>query len=151
MTTSTAPATSDATNAHWWKTPRRSGRGSKASAVSIVIAKHVTQGLRVGRKRPSLRSAGIIRGTGAQPPPPPGDRRARRLARGGRRRRRGRRALPSRHRAAARAARPAAAAAARSLRAPAPPPAPPAPPPNPWVRAARLEAVERFPGANAWG
>ena len=25
------------------------------------------------------------------------------------------------------------------------------PPPNPWVRAARLEAVDRFPRETAWG
>jgi hypothetical protein len=39
------------------------------------------------------------------------------------------------------------AAVERFLRDTAPPPAPVDPPPNPWVRAARLEAVERFPDA----
>jgi hypothetical protein len=43
------------------------------------------------------------------------------------------------------------AAVERFLRDTAPPPAPVEPPPNPWVRAARLEAVERFPDANSWG
>jgi len=33
------------------------------------------------------------------------------------------------------------------LRDTAPPPAPAGPPENPWVRAARLEAVDRDPGA----
>jgi len=42
------------------------------------------------------------------------------------------------------------AAVERFLRDTAPPPAPPAPPPNPWVRAARLEAVDRFPDTNSW-
>ena len=42
------------------------------------------------------------------------------------------------------------AAVERFLRDTAPPPAPPDPPPNPWVRAARLEAVDRFPGAAPW-
>ncbi|MEA2380561.1 MAG: hypothetical protein QOH72_532 [Solirubrobacteraceae bacterium] len=40
------------------------------------------------------------------------------------------------------------AAVERFLRDTAPPPAPAEPPPNPWVRAARLEAVERFPDEN---
>ncbi len=43
------------------------------------------------------------------------------------------------------------AAVERFLRDTAPPPAPPAPPPNPWVRAARLEAVDRHPDHDAWG
>jgi hypothetical protein len=43
------------------------------------------------------------------------------------------------------------AAVERFLRDTAPPPAPPAPPPNPWIRAARLEAVDRFPAPDAWG
>jgi hypothetical protein len=43
------------------------------------------------------------------------------------------------------------AAVERFLRDTAPPPAPPMPPPNPWVRAARLEAVDRFPAPDAWG
>jgi hypothetical protein len=43
------------------------------------------------------------------------------------------------------------AAVERFLRDTAPPPAPAPEPPNGWVRAARLEAVERFPGADAWG
>jgi len=43
------------------------------------------------------------------------------------------------------------AAVERFLRDTAPPPAPPAPPPNPWVRAARLEAVDRHPGHDLWG
>ena len=43
------------------------------------------------------------------------------------------------------------AAVERFLRDTAPPPAPPAPPPNPWVRAARLEAVDRHPGHDVWG
>ena len=43
------------------------------------------------------------------------------------------------------------AALERFLRDTAPPPAPPEPPPNPWVRAARLEAVDRFPRKTAWG
>ncbi|MEA2247346.1 MAG: hypothetical protein QOH46_1875 [Solirubrobacteraceae bacterium] len=42
------------------------------------------------------------------------------------------------------------AALERFLRDTAPPPAPVAPPPNPWVRAARLEAVDRSPGGEAW-
>jgi hypothetical protein len=42
------------------------------------------------------------------------------------------------------------AALERFLRDTAPPPAPVAPPPNPWVRAARLEAVDRSPGGAAW-
>jgi hypothetical protein len=37
------------------------------------------------------------------------------------------------------------------LRDTAPPPAPVPAPPNPWVRAARREAVERLPDANSWG
>jgi hypothetical protein len=43
------------------------------------------------------------------------------------------------------------AAVERFLRDTAPPPAPAPAPPSPWVRAARLEAVERFPGADPWG
>jgi hypothetical protein len=43
------------------------------------------------------------------------------------------------------------AAVERFLRDTAPPPAPLAPPPNPWVRAARLEAVDRHPGHDVWG
>jgi hypothetical protein len=43
------------------------------------------------------------------------------------------------------------AAVERFLRDTAPPPAPAAPPPNPWVRAARLEAVDRHPEQNSWG
>ena len=43
------------------------------------------------------------------------------------------------------------AAVERFLRDTAPPPAPPAPPTNPWVRAARLEAVDRHPGHDVWG
>ena len=43
------------------------------------------------------------------------------------------------------------AAVERFLRDTAPPPAPSAPPPNPWVRAARLEAVDRFPANDSWG
>ena len=43
------------------------------------------------------------------------------------------------------------AAVERFLRDTAPPPAPPVPPPNRWVRAARLEAVDRFPDKNFWG
>jgi hypothetical protein len=43
------------------------------------------------------------------------------------------------------------AAVERFLRDTAPPPAPAPEPPSGWVRAARLEAVERFPGADAWG
>ena len=42
------------------------------------------------------------------------------------------------------------AAVERFLRDTAPPPAPAPEPPSGWVRAARLEAVERFPGADAW-
>jgi len=42
------------------------------------------------------------------------------------------------------------AAVERFLRDTAPPPAPVQPPPNPWVRAARREAVDRFPDANSW-
>jgi hypothetical protein len=43
------------------------------------------------------------------------------------------------------------AAVERFLRDTAPPPAPAAPPPNPWVRAARLEAVDRSPERDSWG
>jgi hypothetical protein len=43
------------------------------------------------------------------------------------------------------------AAVERFLRDTAPPAAPVAPPPNPWVRAARLEAVDRHPERNSWG
>jgi Acyl-CoA carboxylase epsilon subunit len=43
------------------------------------------------------------------------------------------------------------AAVERFLRDTAPPPAPAPEPPSGWVRAARLEAVERFPGPDAWG
>jgi hypothetical protein len=43
------------------------------------------------------------------------------------------------------------AAVERFLRDTAPPPAPVEAQPNPWVRAARLEAVDRFPDANSWG
>ena len=43
------------------------------------------------------------------------------------------------------------AAVERFLRDTAPPPAPAAEPPSAWVRAARLEAVERVPGPDAWG
>jgi hypothetical protein len=43
------------------------------------------------------------------------------------------------------------AAVERFLRDTAPPPAPPAPPPNPWIEAARLEAVDRRPERNPWG
>lgn len=43
------------------------------------------------------------------------------------------------------------AAVERFLRDTAPPPAPAPPPVSPWVRAARLEAVDRFPDAGAWG
>ena len=42
------------------------------------------------------------------------------------------------------------AAIEQFLRDTAPPPAPPAEAENPWVRAARLEAVEREPGVNPW-
>ena len=42
------------------------------------------------------------------------------------------------------------AAVERFLRDTAPPPAPAPAPLSPWVRAARLEAVERFPGGDAW-
>jgi hypothetical protein len=41
------------------------------------------------------------------------------------------------------------AAVERFLRDTAPPPAAPEAPPNPWVRAARLEAVERAPRREA--
>jgi hypothetical protein len=43
------------------------------------------------------------------------------------------------------------AAVERFLRDTAPPPAPAEAPPNPWVRAARLEAVDRFPAEDSWG
>jgi hypothetical protein len=43
------------------------------------------------------------------------------------------------------------AAIERFLRDTAPPPAPVPEPPTGWVQAARLEAVDRFPGANPWG
>jgi hypothetical protein len=43
------------------------------------------------------------------------------------------------------------AAVERFLRDTAPPPAPPAPVPNPWVRAARLEGVDREPDIHPWG
>jgi len=42
------------------------------------------------------------------------------------------------------------AAVERFLRDTAPPPAPAPPPPSGWIRAARLEAVERLPGADPW-
>jgi hypothetical protein len=42
------------------------------------------------------------------------------------------------------------AAVERFLRDTAPPPAPPDPAPSPWLRAARLEAVDRFPDAGPW-
>jgi hypothetical protein len=42
------------------------------------------------------------------------------------------------------------AAVERFLRDTAPPPAPVEPPPNPWVRAARSEAVDRFPPPDTW-
>ena len=43
------------------------------------------------------------------------------------------------------------AAVERFLRDTAPPPAPAEPPPNPWVRATRLEAVDRHPDRDSWG
>jgi hypothetical protein len=43
------------------------------------------------------------------------------------------------------------AAVERFLRDTAPPPAPPAPAENPWVRAARLEGVDREPELHPWG
>jgi hypothetical protein len=43
------------------------------------------------------------------------------------------------------------AAVERFLRDTAPPPAPPAPAENPWVRAARLEGVDREPDLHPWG
>jgi hypothetical protein len=43
------------------------------------------------------------------------------------------------------------AAVERFLRDTAPPPAPAEPPPNPWIRAARLEAVDRHPDRDSWG
>jgi len=42
------------------------------------------------------------------------------------------------------------AALERFMRETAPPPAPPDPKPNPWVREARLEAIEREPGRVGW-
>ena len=42
------------------------------------------------------------------------------------------------------------AAIERFLRDTAPPPAPPTEVENPWVRASRLEAVEREPALNPW-
>ena len=42
------------------------------------------------------------------------------------------------------------AAIEQFLRDTAPPPAPPTEPENRWVRAARLEAVEREPGLHPW-
>ena len=42
------------------------------------------------------------------------------------------------------------AAIERFLRDTAPPPAPPAAVENPWVRASRLEAVEREPATGPW-
>ena len=42
------------------------------------------------------------------------------------------------------------AAIEQFLRDTAPPPAPPAAPENPWVRAARLEAVNRDPAWSPW-
>jgi hypothetical protein len=42
------------------------------------------------------------------------------------------------------------AAIERFLRDTAPPPAPPPEVENPWVRASRLEAVEREPALNPW-
>jgi hypothetical protein len=42
------------------------------------------------------------------------------------------------------------AAIEQFLRDTTPPPAPPAEAENPWVRAARLDAVEREPGLNPW-
>jgi len=43
------------------------------------------------------------------------------------------------------------AAVERFLRDTAPPAAPAESPPNPWVRAARLEAVDRHPDRDSWG
>jgi hypothetical protein len=43
------------------------------------------------------------------------------------------------------------AAVERFLRDTAPPPATVPAPPSGWLRAARLEAVERFPGTDPWG
>jgi hypothetical protein len=43
------------------------------------------------------------------------------------------------------------AAVERFLRDTAPPSAAVPEPPSGWVRAARLEAVDRFPGADPWG
>jgi hypothetical protein len=43
------------------------------------------------------------------------------------------------------------AAVERFLRDTAPPPAPPAPAENPWVRAARLEGIDREPDLHPWG
>jgi hypothetical protein len=42
------------------------------------------------------------------------------------------------------------AAVEQFLRDTAPPPAPEDPKPSPWLRAARLEAVEREPSRDAW-
>ena len=42
------------------------------------------------------------------------------------------------------------AAVERVLRDTAPPPAPAQPPPNPWIRAARLEAIDRLPDTDLW-
>jgi hypothetical protein len=42
------------------------------------------------------------------------------------------------------------AAVEQFLRDTVPPPAPPDPRPSPWVRAARIEAVEREPQRDAW-
>jgi hypothetical protein len=42
------------------------------------------------------------------------------------------------------------AAVERFLRDTAPPPAPAPEPPNAWIRAARQEAVDRFPESNLW-
>ena len=42
------------------------------------------------------------------------------------------------------------AAIEQFLRDTTPPPAPPAAQENPWLRASRLEAVEREPGLNPW-
>jgi hypothetical protein len=43
------------------------------------------------------------------------------------------------------------AAIEQFLRDTAPPPAPAHAPENPWIRAGRLEAVERDPGSSPWG
>jgi hypothetical protein len=42
------------------------------------------------------------------------------------------------------------AAVEQFLRDTAPPPAPPEPAPSPWIRSARLEAVDREPGRDPW-